>query len=85
MKKQAYLTIAQLANILGVSRIAVYKKVKKGKIKAIKPGRAYLIPKETLGKISGKELKQKDKSYITAAVKKTVKEYGDVLKMLGNE
>lgn len=48
MDKGEYLTIAQLAKILGISRIAVYKRVKKGQIKAIRIGRAFAIPKEYL-------------------------------------
>ena len=85
MKKSEYLTIAQLAKILGISRIAVYNKVKKDQIKATKVGKTYIILQKDLGSILGRELSQKDKLKITAAVEKTVKEYGEVLKMLGSE
>lgn len=85
MKEKKYITIPQLAKILGISRIAVYKKVKKGHIKAEKIGRAYLIPQENLKVILKEKLSEQDKSKIIEAVKKAVKEYGDVLKMLGNE
>lgn len=85
MKENKYLTIAQLAGFLGISRIAVYNKVKKGQINAIKIGRAYLIPQKNIKVILKEKLDKKDKAKIIAAVKKTVKEYGDVLKMLGNE
>lgn len=82
---QKYLSIPELAKLLGVSRIAVYKKVKAGKIKADKIGRNYAIPKEVIQEILGPELNEKDKEKIKAAVKRTVRDYGDVLKRLGQE
>ena len=85
MKNKAYLTIKELANILGISRIAVYKKVKKGQIKAVKIGRNFVIPRECISNILGKTLSEKDRNNIDRAIKKTVKEYGDVLKLLGRE
>ena len=80
-----YITIPQLAQILGVSRIAVYKKVKKGKIKAIKIGRNYLIPKKYILVILGKALGEEERHQIDKAIKKTVEEYGEVLRLLGRE
>jgi len=80
-----YITIPQLAQILGISRIAVYKKVKKGKIKAIKIGRNYLIPKKYILVILGKALGEEERRQIDKAIKKTVKEYGEVLRLLGRE
>jgi excisionase family DNA binding protein len=85
MKKGEYLTIPQLAEILGISRVAVYKKVKKGQIKAVKIGRAYAIPQKQIGAILGKTLRQQDKKEIDRAVAKTIKEYGHTLKLLGSE
>ena len=85
MKKSEYLTIPQLAKILGVSRIAVYRKVKKGQIKAVKIGKNFAIPQKQIAAILGKSLHQADKKEIDSAVKKTVKEYGQVLKLLGSE
>ena len=85
MAKKEYLTIPELANILGISRIAVYKKVKKGEIKAIRIGKNYAIPKKYIDDLLGKELQEKDKKEIDEAIKKTVQEYGEVLKLLGLE
>ena len=85
MKKNAYITIPELAKILGISRIAVYRKVKSGKIKAVKIGKAYAISKKYITDISGGNLKAGDKKEIDVAVQKTVKEYGEVLKLLGRE
>ncbi len=85
MKRNEYITIPQLAKVLGLSRIAVYKKVKKGQIKAIRIGRSFAIPKKYIADILGKVLGEEDKREIDSAVKKTVKEYGEVLKLLGRE
>jgi len=73
MKNKAYLTIKELADILGISRIAVYKKVKKGQIKAVRIGRNFAIPKKYISNILGKTLNSKDKQNIDKAIKKTVK------------
>ncbi|MCL4378231.1 MAG: helix-turn-helix domain-containing protein [Actinobacteria bacterium] len=85
MKNNKFITIPQLAKFLGLSRIAVYNKVKKGEIEAIKIGRNYAISKKYVDDIVGKKLSAKRKKEIDEAVKKTVKEYGDVLKLLGKE
>jgi excisionase family DNA binding protein len=85
MKNEDYLSIPQLAEILGLSRIAVYRKVKKGEIRAIRIGRNYAVSKDELAGILGKTLQEEAKNEIDRAVKKTVREYGEVLRLLGNE
>jgi excisionase family DNA binding protein len=84
MKNKEFLSTTELAKILGVSRIAVYKRIKQGKIKAIKVGRNFVIETKELRDILEKDLKEKDKLEIEKAVKKTVKEYGETLKLLGS-
>lgn len=83
MKK--YLTIPELAKLMGLSRGAIYKQVRQGKIKAMKIGRNYAIPQETVGEILGDKLTDKTKKGVSAAIRKTLKEYGETLKLLGNE
>ncbi len=85
MDEEKYVSIPELAKILGISRIALYKKVKTGEIKAVKIGRNYAIPQRYLSSIVGKSLSAEDKKEIDTAVKKTVKEYGEVLRLLGKE
>lgn len=80
-----YFTIPQLADILNISRIAVYKKVKKGEIKAKKFGHIYIIPKSYVSEIFRHTLSPHWKRRIKSAVHKAVKEYGEVLIKLGNE
>jgi len=85
IKADEFLTTSQLAAILGISRIAVYKKIKKGEIKASKIGNIYVIPKSYISEIFGRTLSTRRKEIINKAVHKAVKEYGEVLIRLGNE
>ena len=74
IQNEEYVTIPQLAKILGVSRITIYNKVKNGEIEAIR-----------IGRILGETLSIKTKKLIDEAVKRTVQEYKEVLIKLGNE
>lgn len=85
MVKGNPITIPQLAKLLGVSRIAIYKKVKKGQIPAKKAGKIYIISDSVVADILGKKLSLQKKKLIDAAVGKTVKQYREVLKRLGKE
>ncbi|MHA2039958.1 MAG: helix-turn-helix domain-containing protein [Promethearchaeota archaeon] len=85
MNNKEFLTVSELAHILGVSRISIYNKIKYGQIEALKFGKSYMIPKKYLDEIIGKALSDKCKKMIEKAVKKTFKEYGDVIKRLGKE
>ena len=85
MENKEFLTTVELAKILGISRIAVFKKIKKGQIKAIKIGKNFIIPRDSLAEIVGEALSQDDKQEIEEAVKKTVREYGQTLRLLGSE
>jgi len=85
MVNERYLTIPELAKLLGVSRIAIYNRVKKGQIPASKIGKTYVITDRTIANILGKEVTKSGKKQIDTAVRKTVQEYGEVLKKLGKE
>ncbi len=85
MGNREFITTAELAKILGISRVAVFKRIKRGQIKAIRVGRHFVIPKDSLPEILGQVLSKKNKREIETAVKKTVKEYGQTLRLLGNE
>ena len=64
-----YITIPQLAKMLGVSRVTVYRKVKSGKIPATKIGHTYVISDEEMDKILGNQLSEDAKKQIDDAVK----------------
>jgi len=85
MSDKKYFSIPEIARLLGVSRIYIYKKVKKGEIKAEKIGRNYAIERETIEALLGNSLSPDDKKIIDAGVKKTIKDYGEVLEKLGKE
>jgi excisionase family DNA binding protein len=85
MVKERAVTIPQLAKMLGLSRIAVYKKVKAGQIPATKVGRFYVISDRTVNEVLNKSLRARDKQRVDRAVKKVVRDYGDVLKRLARE
>ncbi len=88
-EKKQYLSVTQVANLLGMSRQAVHKKIKNGEIKTIKIGHAFGISrdevKRIVGDIYGHMLSEDEKNKIDSIIDKTIKEYGDVLKWLGNE
>ena len=50
---QEYLSIPQAAAVLGLSRIAVFKRVKKGSLPAIRIGRNWAVPAAALSPRSG--------------------------------
>lgn len=87
--KKIYISVLELAKILGISRIAVFKRIKKGQIPAEKIGRSYAISMDDVNEIVrggvSKTLTEDQKEIIKKAVEKTVKEYGETLRLLGKE
>lgn len=81
--KEYYSTI-EAAKLLGVSRITVFKWIGKLKIKAKKIGRNYAIPASALDPFMKQQLTDDAKSTIDKAITKTVKEYGETLKLLAD-
>ena len=88
-KKAIYISVEELAKMLGISRIAVFKKIKKGQIPAEKIGRSYAISVEHVSEIIGNQdnsiLTESKKTEIKNAVEKVVTEYGETLRLLGKE
>jgi len=80
-----YFSVKELADILQISRIAVFKKIKNGQIKAEKIGRNYIIPRNQIEYAVQDELSDKLKKEIEKGVRKVINEYGETLKMLGKE
>ncbi|MFH1840622.1 MAG: helix-turn-helix domain-containing protein [Candidatus Shapirobacteria bacterium] len=77
-----FLSTPQLAKLLGISRVAVYQKIKAGQIPAVKIGRNFVIAKSELGSLTGDSLTDKEDRLIRQAVKKTIADYGETLKLL---
>lgn len=88
-KKAIFISVAELAKMLGISHVAVFKKIKKGQIPAHKIGRSYAISMEDVSNIIGgarvNVLTEDKKLQIKKAVEKVVEEYGETLKLLGKE
>lgn len=84
MINKNFLTVKELADTLGISRIAVFNRIKKGQIKAEKIGRNYIIQREDAPGV-GEIINEATKNKIDKGVRKTVEEYGEVLKLLGRE
>ena len=83
MINKRFISTTELAKILGISRVAVYKRIQAGKIKAEKVGHNFIIERKEVVDVLDKELTEKQKREIDKAIKKTIKEYGQTLKMLG--
>lgn len=79
------ITIPELAEKLGMSRVAVWHKVKKGQIPARKVGRQYVIAARDAEVLLGDRLTRSQNNWIEAAVKQVVDDYGSVLKKLSCE
>lgn len=89
LQSREYVTIPQLAALLGISRIAVYKKVKKGLIEASRIGRNYAIATDYIRKniadIKTALLEEHELDSIDQTMKKAMSEYGEVFKALGKD
>ena len=85
MEQRKYMSVPQLAKILGVSRVTVYKWVKDGVIPATKVGRTYVITDQIVSEVLGESVSSRRKKQIEEAVRKTVEEYGGVLRRLAKE
>ena len=84
MDKKTY-TTSEVAKMLGISRIAVFRKIKSGEIKARKAGRNFVIEEGNIAGICGTALTEEGKKKIERSVERTIKEYGETLKLLGKE
>lgn len=79
-----YLSTSEVAKILGISRVAVFKKIKAGQLKAQLVGKSYVIDPKQLG-LYYNELKDADKKVIQDAVRKVLEQYGEAIRKLGKE
>lgn len=84
-KGKSLISTSQLAEILGISRVAVFKKIKAGVIPAEKIGRNYVIRRADIPEAVKGVLTRQKRGDIEAAVKKATEEYGETLRLLGKE
>ena len=84
-KNKEILSTKELADLLGISRIAVFNKIKRGQIKAQRVGRNYIIYRKDILDLVSDDISDQFKEEIDKGVTKVVQEYGNTLKMLGDE
>jgi len=80
--KKEILSVAEAAQLMGISRMHVSRKIKNGEIRAIKVGRAFIINRADLPGIY-RNITKNDKKEVEAAVDKVFKNYSRVIKKLG--
>ncbi|MFA6572336.1 MAG: excisionase family DNA-binding protein [Bacteroidota bacterium] len=85
LNKKTHYTVKEIADILGISRIAVFNKIKNKQIRAEMVGKTYIVDANELRGIFANELDNKQKEKIEESVARFVKEYGQTLKLLGLE
>jgi excisionase family DNA binding protein len=73
MSKEFYST-TEVARILNISRVSVFRQIKLGKIKAIKIGRNFVISHDGLLEALGKSVGTAKKEAIERAIDRAMKE-----------
>lgn len=82
---KTYYSTSEAAQILNLSRIAIFNRIKKGTLAAEKIGRNYIIHRDQLLKALGKSIGKENKADIEKAVNKAAKQYAETFKLLGKE
>lgn len=78
-------TVREIAELLGISRVAVFNKIKNKQIKAKMIGKTYVIDAEEIRGVLMKGLDDNVKKEIEKSVTRFIKEYSQTLKLLGKE
>ncbi len=84
MNKKYYST-SEVADVMHMTRVGVFKRIKNGKIKAEKVGRNYAVAHEDLLEALGKSLGKDKKHNIDKAVDRAIKEYRKTFEALEKE
>ncbi len=80
-KKEIY-SVTEVAELMGISRTHVLRKIEAGEIAATKVGKTYIINKGDLPGIY-RRITDKDKKEVETAVDRTLAEYEEVIRKLG--
>lgn len=84
MPKEFYST-TEVAQILRISRVSVFNRIKSGKIEAEKIGRNYIINHKALLEALGKTIGRENKKSVEGAVDRALRDYRTAFKLLGRE
>ena len=82
---KTHFSVAEVAKIMGISRVAILKKITLGRLPAQKVGRNYVIARSDLETVLGSTVSPEQKKEIEHIVKGAVKEYGVTFRRLGKE
>lgn len=85
MEKKHFFSTAEVAKMLSIDRVTVFRKIKSGEIKAHKVGRNFVIAVGDLPEVLGTVVSKKQGKEINDAVKKAVRQYGETFRLLGRE
>jgi excisionase family DNA binding protein len=87
LKDKLFFTTAEVASLLKVSRVTIFQKIKSGSLEAKKFGRNYLIPREEIEQlvVNKGKLTENEKKEIKESIDRSIKEYGEAIRMLGRE
>ena len=85
MKNKDFISITELAKMLRLTRMGVFKRIKSGKLKAKKIGRSFYVAREDLPAVLGVVVGDKERKDINKAVIKAVNQYGETFRLLGRE
>ena len=78
-----FLSTMEAAEILGLSRVTLFNRIKSGEIKAMKVGRNYIIPREEIMKLVDEDgLSGARRDEIDRGVDRVIDEYGETLNLL---
>ena len=81
---KTFYSAQEAADLLGISKVALINQIRAGKLKASKAGHAYIIAHDDLPLVSEKEVSPGQTEEIEKAVAKTIKDYGETLRLLKN-
>lgn len=77
-----FLSTTEVADLLGVSRVTVFNKVKSGEIPARKVGNTYMINREDLVLPGDTRVSANQKARLDCYVNKVIDDYGETLTLL---
>ena len=87
LKDKLFFTTTEVANLLGVSRVTIFQKIKNDSLKAEKFGRNYLIHRGEVEQfiVNKGKLTKNEKREVKESIDRAIKEYGEAIRMLGRE
>lgn len=80
---EQWLSTAEAAKLLGISRVHVVRLIRSGAIRAERVGRTYVLPKDQFQTVY-RQISQKERTRVEEGVARVIREYGETIRLLGN-